>query len=170
MSVRWLPRMVVLTLAVAALGPLVAAAQPAAAPSRAPQQLEAQQAAPALPEDETVRSPDVPPPPPPQMFPRLREEVSKLPPFFRDTDLNVRLRTFYFNRQNDNDTASEAWAAGGWVQYASGWLLDTFAIGSTYYTSQPLYTPDDRPGTLLLTPGQDFVRFRGLRLSNPLQA
>ena len=41
-------------------------------------------------------------------FPPLREGMAKLPPFLRDTDLNVRLRTFYFNRQNDDDTASEA--------------------------------------------------------------
>jgi hypothetical protein len=119
-----------------------------------------QQPSPALPEAEIVRSPDVAPPPPPQTglletaFPTLREGMSKLPPFLRDTDLNVRLRTFYFNRQNDDDTTSEAWALGGWAQYASGWLLDTFALGATYYTSQPLYAPDDHPGSLLLTPGQ----------------
>jgi outer membrane porin, OprD family len=90
-------------------------------------------------------------------FPRLREGMNRLPPFIRDTDLNVRFRTFYFNRQSDDDTASEAWAAGGWIQYLSGWLFDTFAIGSTYYTSQPLYAPDDRLGTLLLTPGGDAI-------------
>ncbi len=143
---RWRLAMA-LTLLVAALGSSVALAQ----------------TAPKLEEDVTVRSPDAAPPPPPQTgiletgYPPLREEMSKLPPFFRDTDLNVRLRTFYFNRQNDNDTESEAWAAGGWIQYASGWLLDTFAIGSTYYTSLPLYTPDDRLGTLLLTPDHDAI-------------
>ncbi len=149
----WWWRMAALTLAVVALGPLVAAAQPAPTPGTAQYEYET----------EIVRSPDSPPPPPPQMglleagFPELREGMSKLDPFFRDTDLNVRLRTFYFNRQNDNDTASEAWALGGWVQYASGWFLDTFAIGSTYYTSWPLYTPDCCPGTLLLTPDADAI-------------
>jgi hypothetical protein len=69
----------------------------------------------------------------------------------------VRLRTFYFNRQNDDDTASEALATSGWAQYVSGWLLDTVAIGATYYTSLPVYAPDDRPGSLLLTPGQDAI-------------
>ncbi len=39
--------------------------------------------------------PDSAPPPPPEvLFPRLRDASSKLPPFFRDTDLNFRLRTF----------------------------------------------------------------------------
>jgi outer membrane porin, OprD family len=164
MHAHWWRHMVVaLTLAVAALGPSAAAAQSTAQPGRAEQEPVARQEQPALREDATVRSPDTAPPPPPQTglletaFPRLREGMSKLPPFFRDTDLNVRLRTFYFNRQNDDDTANEAWAGGGWVQYASGWLFDIFAIGATYYTSQPLYAPDDRPGTLVLTPGQDAI-------------
>ena len=58
--------------------------------------------------------PDSAPPPPPEvLFPRLRDASSKLPPFFRDTDLNFRLRTFYFNQQNDDGTAKEALAVGG---------------------------------------------------------
>jgi outer membrane OprD family porin len=148
-----------LILAVMALGAGVAAAQTAAEPARVAEALpEAQRDSPAgLPEDDIVRSPDVAPPPRPETFPRLKEALSPLPPFFRDTDLKARLRTFYFNRQNDNDTANEALATGGWVQYTSGWLLDAFAIGATYYTSWPLYAPDDRPGTLLLTPGQDEI-------------
>ena len=113
-------------------------------------------------ENEIVRSPDATKPEaqPPllrSMLPALQDRLSTLPPFIRDTDLNVRLRTFYFNRQNDDDTASEDWALGGWIQYASGWLFDTFAMGATYYTSQPLYTPDDRPGSSLLTPGRDAI-------------
>lgn len=133
------------------------------APPAVGQTANIQQAPRALPEDETVRAPDDVPPSTAQTglleagFPRLREGMSKLPSFFRDTDLNVRFRTFYFNRQNDDDTASEAWAGGGWVQYASGWLFDTFSISSTYYTSLPLYAPDDRAGSLLLTPGQDTI-------------
>jgi hypothetical protein len=169
-----------LALALAALGPVLAAAQPApappggtqpapapsatapaSAPAETPPRSSSQQNPSALPESEIVRSPDVAPPPPPQdglletAFPPLREGMAKLPPFLRDTDLNVRFRTFYFNRQNDDDTASEAWAMGGWVQYASGWLLDTFAMGTTYYMSLPLYAPENSPGTLLITPGQD---------------
>jgi len=90
-------------------------------------------------------------------IPRLREGLSALPPFLRDMDVNLRLRSFYFNRQNDNDTASEAWTLGGWVEFTSVWLLDTFAIGATYYTSLPAYAPADRPGSLLLTPGQETI-------------
>jgi hypothetical protein len=153
----WNRRSALALLLMVALGPSLVSAQPASEPGRAPQ------APAALPETEIVRSPDVAPLPPPQtglletVFPTLQEGMSTLPPFLRDTDLNVRFRTFYFNRQNDDDTASEAWALGGWAQYASGWLLDTFAIGATFYTSQPLYAPDDYPGSLLLTPQQNAI-------------
>src|SRR5262245_29042180 len=113
-----------------------------------------------------VRSPNdapLPPLPPAQEglleknIPSVREALSRLPPFFRDMDVNLRLRSFYFNRQNENAPASEAWALGGWVNFASGWLLDTFAVGATYYVSLPAYAPEDRPGSLLLTPGQDAI-------------
>src|SRR5207247_11024976 len=106
-----------------------AATAPATAPSDTPtQRTRTRDIFPSLPETEIVRSPDsVPAPPLPPMgllassFPAVRDTMSKLPPFFRDTDLNVHFRTFYFNRQKDNGTVSEAWAMGGWIQYASGW-------------------------------------------------
>src|SRR5215831_14160115 len=93
---------------------------------------------------EFVRTPDdVSAPTRPRLLdyfvPDWREQLKALPPFFRDTDMNLKWRTFYFNRQNDNGTANEALATGGWIQYASGWLLDTFSMGSTYYFSLPLY-------------------------------
>ena len=153
---------VVIVLAMLALGPSVALAQTAAEPAPMTATYPVRQDAPAgLPEDDLVRSPDVAPPPRPETFPRLKEALSTLPPFFRDTDLKLRLRTFYFNRQNDNDTASEALATGGWIQYGSGWLFDTFAMGATYYGSFPLYAPDDRGGSLLLTPGQGEISVFG---------
>jgi hypothetical protein len=180
MSVRWRRFAVALILVEATLGGSRVSAEPgggapSAGPSRVtmlatqqapvadPEKTAPEEPAPAQRESEIVRSPDTTTPTtrPESLlestFPTLREGLSRLPPFFRDTDLNVRLRTFYFNRQNDDDTESESWAAGGWIQYASGWLVDTFAMGATYYTSQPLYTPDDRPGSLLLTPDQDAI-------------
>src|SRR5262249_665927 len=70
-------------------------------------------------------------------------------------------RIFYFGRKNTDDTENEAWAIGGWLEYRSGWLYDTLAIGAVGYTSQPLYAPDDRDGTAILAPGQEGVT--GLR-------
>ena len=80
--------------------------------------------------------------------------MDELPPFFRDPHLNLHLRTFYLNRTNTNGTAAEALTTGGWLDYQSGWLLDTFAVGAVGYLSEPLYPPRDRDGTLLLEPGQ----------------
>jgi len=76
-------------------------------------------------------------------------------PFVDDSKISAQLRTFYFNRENFNDTRNEAWAIGGSVSYLSGYLADRFRVGAVVYTSQPLYAPDDRDGTLLLKPGQE---------------
>jgi len=101
---------------------------------------------------------DAPPPPPgapiERLFAPLKEELATLPPFLRDTNLTTHFRTYYFNQTKPTDTQSEAWAFGGWISYQSGWLLDTLAMGATFYGSAPLYAPDDKDGTLLLKPGQ----------------
>ena len=96
------------------------------------------------------------PPGPPleRLFAPLREQFKGLPPLLGDTDLNVPFRSYYFNRTKPDDTQNEAEAFGGWITYQSGWLLDTFAMGATFYGSAPLYAPEDKDGTLLLKPGQ----------------
>src|SRR5215510_8141283 len=99
-------------------------------------------------------------PPPPlapfleRVIPGLKEERETLPPFLRDADLTLHLRTYYFNRTKPDDTVNEALAFGGWIGIKSGWLLDTFSMGATLYGSAPLYAPDDRDGTTLLKTGQ----------------
>ena len=101
---------------------------------------------------------DAPPPPLSpfleRVFPQLKEEREQIPPFFRDADLTLHLRTYYFNRTKPDDSVNEALAFGGWIGVKSGWLLDTFALGATLYGSAPLYAPDDRDGTTLLKTGQ----------------
>lgn len=103
-------------------------------------------------------------------FPEWRQEMETLPPFFRDTKLSLHLRTFYLNRTSTSPgnassnnaegtdsttTVAEALATGGWLEYRSGWLLDTLSVGAVGYLSEPLYAPSDRDGTLLLAPGQE---------------
>ena len=93
----------------------------------------------------------------PGIFPRLKEGLKDTDPFFRDTKLDVNLRTYYFYRDNyPNSTPqiNEAWAIGGAVSYKSGWFLNHFGVGAVYYLSEPLYGPDDRDGTQLLKTGQ----------------
>ncbi|MCK7582047.1 MAG: OprD family porin [Chromatiales bacterium] len=73
----------------------------------------------------------------------------------RDTRLDLNLRTYYSYSDNYDNTKNEAWALGGSLAYRSGWFLDRLKMGAALYTSQPLYAPDDRDGTLLLKPGQE---------------
>jgi hypothetical protein len=89
------------------------------------------------------------------LFAPAREALKDLPPFLRDTDLKIHFRSYYFNREKPDGSENEAWAFGGWLGYKSGWLLDTFGVGATFYGSAPLYAPDDRDGTTLLKPGQE---------------
>ena len=86
-----------------------------------------------------------------------REEPAKpIHPFFKDMKLDLNLRTYYLYKDKyDADAKNEAWAAGGALKYKSGYLLDHFALGAAVYTSQPVYGPAGRDGTLLLASGQD---------------
>ena len=105
-----------------------------------------------------VSADDAPPPPPgprlERLFAPLKEELASLPPFLRDTDLSAHFRIYYFNQLKSDDTRLEALAGGGWIKYQSGWLLDTFAMGASFFGSAPLYAPADTDGTLLLKTGQ----------------
>jgi len=94
-------------------------------------------------------------PPRLRLFPRIREELKEAQPFFRDTQLDVKLRSYYLNQGNFNGARNEAWTGGGALAYQSGWLLDRLSVGAVLYTSQPLYAPVDRDGTLLLEEGQN---------------
>lgn len=88
------------------------------------------------------------------VFPTLAQPEVKSP-FIHDSKFDAQLRTFYFNRDKYDNTRSEAWAIGGWISFQSGYLADLFRVGAVAYTSQKLYGPDDRDGTLLLKPGQE---------------
>ncbi len=60
-------------------------------------------------------------------------------PFFRDTVLNAHVRSYYRGIQTTTPGVSqEAWAAGGWLEYKSGWWLDTLQLGGTLFGSGPI--------------------------------
>jgi len=93
--------------------------------------------------------------------PRRRREQREPPPwkkdaapFWRDSTLVLKPRTYFFNRSRDQGPTSAAWAIGGALEFVSGKWLDRFDVGATLYTSQKLYGPADKDGTLLLKPGQ----------------
>ncbi|NTV42799.1 MAG: OprD family porin [Syntrophobacteraceae bacterium] len=97
----------------------------------------------------------VPTPERPRVTDWLKGQLKEAPPFFRDSKLNLHIRSAYFFEEQFDDSKKEAWAAGGWLEYKSGWLCNHFGVAATLYTSQPLYAPDDRDGTNLLEPGQN---------------
>src|SRR5205809_2120757 len=73
----------------------------------------------------------------------------------KDTKFEFNLRTFYLDRSDFSGAEKQAWAIGGWLGVKTGYFLDQIAFGATVYTSNPIYAPDDRDGTLLLAPGQN---------------
>lgn len=85
----------------------------------------------------------------------LRGTLKNMPPFFRDTTLTLKLRSYYLDQTRADETKSEAWTLGGSLEYRSGLLGDRLQIGAELFTSQPLYAPEDADGTLLLMPGQE---------------
>ena len=89
-----------------------------------------------------------------QVQDEIEEKLPPLPDFFRDTDLKLRVRSYYFDRNNASASDNLAWALGGWVDYLSGWAFGRFRLGATWYTLQKLYGPKDKDGTLLLKPDQ----------------
>ena len=85
----------------------------------------------------------------------FKDWLKETPSFFRDTKLNVNLRTYYLYRDKFDNSKNQAWAIGGGLTYKSGYAWDRFALGAALYTSQPVGKQlDSRDGTLLLEPGQ----------------
>jgi len=91
----------------------------------------------------------------PSVFPDLEQKMQNLSPFWRDTSVNLHLRSYYFNSDIIDTKRKEAWALGGWLEYESGWWKNLIKVGGIDYTSQKLYGPEERDGTLLLKPGQE---------------
>lgn len=75
--------------------------------------------------------------------------------FFDDATFTLHARSYLFDSSNDGDPASAAWAIGGWAGYETGWIGDVLRFGVVGYTSQPLWAPQDREGSLLLLPDGD---------------
>ncbi|MDN3651983.1 OprD family outer membrane porin [Thalassotalea ponticola] len=75
--------------------------------------------------------------------------------FLDDTSLIFKPRSYYLDRDRDTNPDSEGWALGGALEYKSGWWVDRLRLGATLYTSQKLYAPSDKDGTLLFKPGPE---------------
>lgn len=72
-----------------------------------------------------------------------------------DATFTFHLRSYLLDRYDDPGSDPAAWALGGWAGYQTGWIGNVLQLGVVGYTSQPLWAPEDRDGTLLLLPGQE---------------
>ena len=76
--------------------------------------------------------------------------------FFEDATFTFHLRSYLLDRfDSASATDPGAWALGGWLGYETDWLSDVLKFGIVGYTSQPLWAPEERDGTLLLLPEQE---------------
>lgn len=71
-----------------------------------------------------------------------------------DATFDIHLRNYLLDRYEAGEIEPAAWALGGWLGYQTGWIGDVLQLGAVGYTSQPLWAPADRGGTLLLRPDQ----------------
>jgi hypothetical protein len=75
--------------------------------------------------------------------------------FLDGSKLVLRPRSYLLDRNRDSGKDSVGLALGGALAYQSGWWLDRLRFAATGYTSQKLYGPSDKDGTLLFKPGQE---------------
>lgn len=92
------------------------------------------------------------------LFPGAAPQAEKLLPYGIEPVVN--LRTYYFD-SDSGGKQSEAWALGGYAGLRSPWIADFLQLAIVGYTSQPLYAPEDKPGSKLLLPDQDAINALG---------
>lgn len=90
----------------------------------------------------------------PVLLQDLKDRLRFADPFFRDLQLAVYLRTHVLDRNNDDQTQSQAWAGGSALALRTGYLDNWLQLEGAAATSQPLYAPEGEGGTLLLTDNQ----------------
>lgn len=83
------------------------------------------------------------------------DTASGLPGFIEGAQLLFKSRMYYLNRTRDNDIDSVGLALGGALELKSGWWNERVQVGGVVYTSQVLYGPEDKDGTLLFKPGPE---------------
>ena len=84
----------------------------------------------------------------------LRDQFTDLPPFWRDSELDFKVRVFDLDREDSQITTREAFAAGTELTFRSGTLADRLSAVVSWHTSIGINAPSDRGGTGLLAPDQ----------------
>jgi outer membrane OprD family porin len=84
----------------------------------------------------------------------IEDDTDLRSPFWKNSQFIANVRSYYFDRDSDLYSDSEAFTLGGGFHYHSGWFKDVVKVGASLFTSQRLYGPEDKDGTLLLREGQ----------------
>lgn len=99
--------------------------------------------------------------PPPGRLPALERMVAGFPAFLRDAKLQIKPRSYVFDREDPNGNQREAWAIGGELAVETGQLGDLVSFGLSFYTSQRLHGPDGKGFTGVLTSDQEAINTLG---------
>lgn len=84
--------------------------------------------------------------------PMPRDELAAA--LFDDATFTAHLRTYFYDQTSNAVSDPAAAAIGGWLGYETGWIGDVLKFAAVGYTSQPLWAPEDRGGSLLLLDDQ----------------
>ena len=102
------------------------------------------------------------------LFPRLKRKLQTLPSFFRDTELVLKPRWYYFSRRDLNDDRQNAWTFGGSLAYRSGWWKDFLSVGVEAFSSWKIVARGAKRRILARSvSGWDWYQPEQLRMSTP---
>jgi len=85
----------------------------------------------------------------------LEVDESPTPGFLQGSSLLLQPRAYYLDRDRDKNQDNVGLALGGAIKYKSGWWLNQLRLNATLFTSQDIYGPSDKDGTLLFKPGPE---------------
>ncbi len=90
-----------------------------------------------------------------------RESLQDLSPFFRDTEIKLNSRTYWFDEDSFGLDKPKALTSGGSLTYQSGYIGNFLQLRGALYTTQPLYASSDAGATLNLSPDGDQITTLG---------
>ena len=98
----------------------------------------------------------------PERFSLFGPRIKDAHPFFADTRFEVRLRSYNWKQNSLIGLVSEDWAGGGSLYYRSGRLWEVVALEVEGFTSQPIWTPENRVPSRLLQPDRSGYSVLGI--------
>jgi len=89
------------------------------------------------------------------------ERLQDAGPFFRDTELKLNSRTYWFDEDAFGFDEVKVLTTGGYLTYQSGYVSDFLQLRGALYTTQPLYASSDASASLNVSPQGDQITTLG---------